>query len=281
MKSSRVSAPLAYNSSNGTFEIRDIVPGSYWIEAQQTPNANNFQLSIADFLKNIAGVRVDVSDTDVENVVITFSGGLALHGRVEIDGSGSATSRETNALMIFFEPQESMLVPALPETVKADGTFTVENVLPGDYRIRIEGGPSNSYIKSAHLGRTDVLNGLTLSGPVSESLEIVLSTVSGEINGTVVDSDRKAMSGVQVVLIPNRERNRGDLFRTATTDQNGSFTIRTIVPAEYKLFAWEDQEPYAYNDPDFLRKYEELGTPVAVSESKKLTVEAKVIPAHQ
>jgi hypothetical protein len=170
-------------------------------------------------------------------------------------------------------------VPTLPQTVKADGTFTIESVLPGDYRIQTQGGPSNSYIKSVHLGRTDVLNGLTLSGPVPESLEVVLSTTPGEINGTVVDSERNPAAGVEVVLIPNRERSRTDLYRTATSDQTGRFILRTIIPGEYKVFAWEDLEPFAYNDPDFLSKYEERGAPVTVSESAKSTIETKIIPA--
>ena len=96
-----------------------------------------------------------------------------------------------------------------------------------------------------------------------------------------MDSNGNPMSGAQVALIPRRERNRSDLYRTATTDQNGRFTIRTIVPGEYKAFAWDDLEPYAYTDPDFLRKDEERGTPVTVSESSKLTIETRIIPAHQ
>jgi protocatechuate 3,4-dioxygenase beta subunit len=266
-------------SENGAFEIRDVVPGAYWIKAQLIPNANDFKQTIGDLLRNMAQVSVDVSNADVENVMVTFSPGFSLNGRVEIDSSGNGTSRETRPLMVYLEPQESTPVPTLPQTVKADGTFTFDNVLPGDYRIQTEGGPNNSYMKSAHLGRTDVLNGLTLSGPVSESLEVILSTTSGEIDGAVLDSDRKPVHGAQVVLIPNRERSRSDLYRTATTDQNGRFTIRTIVPGEYKVFAWEDLEPYAYNDPDFLRKYEERGTPVAVSESAKSTIETRIIPA--
>jgi len=276
----RVALP-AVSSSDGTFEIRNVAPGSYWIQAQLPIDPTSFQLSIADLLKNMAMAPVDVSNADVENVVVTFSSGFRLSGRIEIEGLGSATSQETPPLMVQLDPKESMARPMLPQTVKADGTFTLEGLLPGEYRVQTEGGPRNSYIKSAHLGRTDVLNGLTLSGPVSDSLEIVLSTASGEIQGTVMSSDRNPVGGVEVVLIPNRVRSRRDLYRTATTDQNGHFTIRAVVPGEYKLFAWEDLEPFAYNDPDFLRKYEERGTFLTVPESGKLTVETKLISVQR
>ena len=70
-------------------------------------------------------------------------------------------------------------------------------------------------------------------------------------------------------------------FHNAVSHQNGRFTIRTVVPGDYKLFAWEEIEPFAYNDPDVLRRYEEVGIPLKVSEAAKLTVEAKMIPAGQ
>ena len=68
--------------------------------------------------------------------------------------------------------------------------------------------------------------------------------------------------------------------RTATSNQNGQFTLRTIAPGDYKLFAWEDLEPFAYIDPDFVRKYEALATPVKISEHGNVTVEVKVIPEN-
>ncbi len=102
-----------------------------------------------------------------------------------------------------------------------------------------------------------------------------------QIEGTVIDKDRKPVANAQAVLIPNDRRERAAAYKTAVSDQNGRFTMHTIVPGNYKLFAWEDIEPFAYVDPDFVRKYEELSIPVSVSESARLNVETKVIPATQ
>jgi len=121
---------------------------------------------------------------------------------------------------------------------------------------------------------------VTILGPVSESLEILLSTKVGRIDGLIVDKDRKPMQGVQAVLIPDRQRERRDLYKLVTSDQNGHFTIASVAPGDYKLFAWEDLEPGAYNDPDFLRKYEALAMPVKISESSTSTVEVKVLPGN-
>jgi hypothetical protein len=147
--------------------------------------------------------------------------------------------------------------------------------------LNVNAGALGMYVKEARLGQVDVLSEFSISGTVSGVLEILLSPNSGQIDGNIVDKDRQPIRGIQAVLIPDRQHDRRDLYRTAISDQNGHFLMRTVVPGDYKLFAWEDIEPFAYNDPEVLRKYEELGVSVKVSESSKLTVEAKMIPAGQ
>jgi hypothetical protein len=224
-------------------------------------------------------MAVDVSGADVENVVLAFTPGFFIRGRVSLDdGTALPNPERTRVLLTPIEPAP---IAMPPNTTQPDGTFTLENVQSGDYRVNVTPMPPNSYIKSARLGQTDVLPGLSIGGPVSDALLVVLATDPGEITGTVVDRDQKPMRGVQAVLIPQRDRTRRDLYRTAVTDQNGRYTIRNVPPGDYKLFAWEDLEPFSYNDPDFLRKYEEQGTPLNVDPSSKLSIEVKVIPAGQ
>jgi len=82
--------------------------------------------------------------------------------------------------------------------------------------------------------------------------------------------------------VRNRDRrDQRDLYRTVTTDQNGQFILRGVNPGGYRLFAWEELEPFAYNDPEILRRHEQMGIPIKISESAKLTVEAKMIAAGQ
>ena len=140
--------------------------------------------------------------------------------------------------------------------------------------------PPNTFLQSARLGQTDVSSRVTILEPVSEPLEIVLSTKSGRIDGSILDKDQKPIQGIQAVLIPDRQRERRDLYKFAPSDQNGHFTMATISPGNYKLFAWEDIEPGEYNDPDFLRKYEAVATPVQISESSTSTVEVKVLSGN-
>jgi hypothetical protein len=83
---------------------------------------------------------------------------------------------------------------------------------------------------------------------------------------------------VQVVLVPNQNRDRADLFK-ADTDQSGRYNMRDIAPGDYKLFAWEALDGSEYFDSDFLKQYEVLGNAVHVDVSAKMTMAARVIAA--
>src|SRR5207247_11100020 len=133
--------------------------------------------------------------------------------------------------MAFGYPQKEL---------KPDGLFTLENIPAGDYRVTIRPLPANTFVESIRLGQTEVSSSITISAPLSDALEIVLSTKGGLIDGTIVDKDQKVMPGVQAVLIPDRLRERRDLYRFATADQTGHFPMRTGAPGDYKIFAWED-----------------------------------------
>ena len=88
----------------------------------------------------------------------------------------------------------------------------------------------------------------------------------------------KPVSGVQAVLVPDRLRNRNDLYKIAVTGADGHFTLRGITPGDYKIFAWDDVPADAWQDPDFIRPYENLGKPVRINEGSQGSVDVKLIP---
>jgi len=113
------------------------------------------------------------------------------------------------------------------------------------------------------------------------ALEIVLSSKSGNIDGTALDASMRAAPGAQVVLVPERERNRTDLYRTAASDVNGRFLFHGVAPGDYRLFGWEALESYAYFDQELLGRVESQGVHVHVSESAGNIVTLKIISASR
>ena len=166
--------------------------------------------------------------------------------------------------------------------MKADGSFTLSNVTPSRYQVHIFGIPEDYYIKSVRLGDKDVLeSGLDFTAGATGTLEIVVSSNGGQIEGVVLNADEQTVSAARVVLVPDEPRRaQSRFYRDASTDQYGRFTIKGIAPGGYKLFAWEDVEDGAYESPDFLKPFEGLGEPKSIREGSRESAQLKLIPAQ-
>jgi hypothetical protein len=144
----------------------------------------------------------------------------------------------------------------------------------------VANGPENSYVKSVQYGNLEAAEAqIDLSSGVSGSLQITLSQAGAQVEGTIRDAEDKPLSGATVVLVPDSRRY--SLFKEATSDQTGAFSLRGVTPGEYKILAWEDIETGAYQDPDFLKRYESKAQAVSLKESDRKSVALKVIPLEQ
>jgi hypothetical protein len=184
-------------------------------------------------------------------------------------------------------------LPGTPQSaVQTNGSFCLANVAQGDYRMYVppllntfQWGTAtvpqqlqNTYIKSIRLGGADVLSdGLHLSTAPREQLEVVIGN-GGRLDGTVVDDKRTPVVNATVALVPNALRKRIDLYRTTTTDTNGRYKMQGVPPGDYRVFAWEDVERDAWQDPAFLMAIEGRGAGIAISEGGQANVDLLVIP---
>jgi hypothetical protein len=126
-------------------------------------------------------------------------------------------------------------------------------------RLRFHGLDNNGYVKSADYGGVDVLEqGFTPRAGSNATLEIMLSAHGAQVEGTATDENGLPAVGVWVVLVPDaKHRDRHDLFRTERTDQHGAFKIKQVAPGDYALYAWDEVEDGAWEDPDFMKPFEE------------------------
>ena len=276
----------------GTFEIRGVIPGAYTLLALSGERAGK--------------VNVDVRDTDLEDVRISVTEGVALSGRVSIDGRPAGDDPVMQSLRVSLRPDPQvpgMPIPASP--VSAGGAFTFSQVLAGNYLVTVQplqsappvasgqrgnavpqappqrgGGPAplvqlppalqNAYVKSVRLGTADVLNGgLTVGMQAADTLEITIGTGSGTISGDV-----GRVPNATVVLVPAARVRRPDLYKSVLTDAEGRFEFRGIAPGDYVLFAWDDVDNDAWLSADFLKSYENRGREVKVAEGSRQTMPA-------
>jgi hypothetical protein len=243
------------NSTNGSFEFTDVIPGPYMLVAR-TANAHSMTpLNVRN--GDTLGVRVFVGD------------GFKIPVHVHIEGHGPGDDPDLD--LLYFTPRLDAPVPGIESDDYSpfpDGHFLLD-LMARDYKIDLT-RPTGYYIKSMMLNGVDVLNqGLRVTGSTDGPLEILVSNAVGAVAGTT--NGRIAA----VVLVPDPvRRSQRPLYRWMTI--GGRFKFDDIPPGDYKLFAWAEENGGPWLDPEYLRKYEGLGVPVHVEAGKTATAPATI-----
>jgi hypothetical protein len=225
-------------------------------------------------------VAVSVFNADVDGLLLTLGPGGSIPGRLRLESNTTESLQLVRVQLLQGTAAMNTPYDTGPQArpVSVDGTFRIDNVLPGEYRTVFTGLPTGSYVKEARLGDTDVLNApLVYRGTSSGTLDVLISSQVGTLEGAALDASSRPMPGAQVVLIPVRNRERTELFRPVTADVNGHFSIPAVAPGEYTLAAWEAIEPFAFFDPSLIQQAEANGKPVRIGESSSQKVDITAI----
>jgi hypothetical protein len=254
-----------YDPATGVFEIPNVVPGAYVI--------------LGNTGTGTVRTPVEIVNANIENLTLVVSRGTDIVGRVRVDGGRPPTTVRVQLRPVAKDGTYSIGFASTGE-FGSEGAIRMNGVLPGEYRVIVAPMPEH-YVKSVNFERSDALSStITIeesrSGAVP-SLEIVLSPNVGRIEGVVTDDRLQPVPGVQAVLVPDRNRDRVELFKAVTTDPAGRFSMSGVAPGDYKLFAWEGLESFGYFDADLVKQSELSGKPVHVDESSRITVETKLI----
>jgi hypothetical protein len=286
-----------YNATDGTFEMRNVPSGTYTLNVELPnlapgPRVDINAMSPSDRAAYVeamaaqqqarprAAVNISVSNSDVDGVAVSVAATGSISGRFRTDPLNASSAVQVNFLRLQLNDAEggaaALSDSPAPASIHPDGTFVINGIPAGEYRLAIAGIPSGFYLKAARLGQSDVLNSpLRLSAAESYVLDIVISPNAGQIEGIAVGVGDQTAPGAQVVLIPDANRTRTELFRSVTADASGHFSISAIVPGDYRLAAWNAIEPYAFFDPELIRQAEQNGTVLHVTESSKQTVNVR------
>ncbi len=257
------------NQQQGTFELRDVPPGSYVLTAGQWDHGRQYS----------GRQMLTVGNGDTNGVTLALGPGSELTGRIHVESDPPGDKLNLANMQVYLEPRDDMQNGAQPGQVDKAGSFSLKNVPDGPYNVNVTALPSDFYLKAARFGSTDVLEG-GLSCDQANSpgnLDLVISGDGGRIEG-IVTHDDKAFPGATVTLVPDvNQRNQERLYSTALSDSNGHFALQGIPPGNYSLFAWEQIDNGAYMDPEFLRSYEDRGKAVEVDPRSRMTVNLDLI----
>jgi hypothetical protein len=267
---SGVPAEVAVDPQGG-FQIQAIVPGSYMLIA----------IFVADDKQYTASMPLDVRDSNIEGIELTLQPPVELRGRLIIEDKDDLKG-STPMLCLQPKADERAIGGGCAE-VKDDLTFKIENTSLGSYDIHIRGLREGLYLKGMRLGDQDVTEkGVDIpQGFAGEELTVVLSPNGGVVEGSVTNAKDEPAVGVKVTVIPDAShRGTESLYKITDTDQNGHFVIKSIAPGEYKIYAWEELEDGAEQDPDFMKAHDSDGEKVSIQERAHETMQLKAVPAE-
>jgi carboxypeptidase family protein len=253
---------------DGTFELQGVPPGPYIVEAMIPEEGQEHSVTQS----------IDVGEADLDGLQLVISKGFSVSGHIRWDGTPGHI--EDNLYLLGRTEGQSTVAGGYAR-VDRDGTFTWSQLSDSAMRITVGGLESSGYVKAGSYDGVDVLEqGFTPRAGSNATLEFTLSAQGAQVEGTATDENGLPVVGVWVVLVPDaKHRDRHDLYRTERTDQHGVFKIKQVAPGDYALYSWDEVDEGAWEDPDFMRPFEEKkqGEKVTVQERDDKTVNITVI----
>lgn len=167
-------------------------------------------------------------------------------------------------------------------TSGTDGFFkSLHPVQDGTITMRFTDAPDGFYITSIRQGSRDALaEGVVVAG-ADTNLDVRVAKGTGILRGRILDNEGRPADRAVVVLIPERSlalrSDKDDTHRTATTNLNGTYEIRDVIPGSYRAYAFAKLEAGAHLDSKFVKPFEEQGTLVEIPNSGTVLKELRQI----
>jgi Carboxypeptidase regulatory-like domain len=255
------------DAGSGSFEIHGVSPGSYLLVASQL------------FAGHPLGGRVplEVSSATREDATVPLVQAFDISGTVELEGAPRGTVPHLTARLT---PSEGLTLGPQPASRAGnDGSILLSGVTPGHWTIAVDSLPDELWVKSESFAGNELVTGdLDLKEAARGQLRIVLAGNGAQISGTVAADGQPGRA--TVVLVPAATELRGarQMFKVTNTTDRGLFTLRGVRPGSYKLFAFQEIEPFEWFNPEQIRVVEELGIPITVSAGENALRDLVAIP---
>jgi Carboxypeptidase regulatory-like domain len=261
---------LESHTRNGSFTIGRVPPGSYTLQGVYTD---------LEWRQPVwAQRKIEVNGADLEGLTLSFVAGFPLRGHVIWEGGRPADTSGKPYVYLYSTDDSFRFLPSTD--VKPDDTFVFRNMTDGEYLPAIRAGnDEDCFVKSARLGSVSVVDRkIQIPSGTDSTLEYVVSCRAAHLEGQVLTSDSLPAVGVYVALVPEERLPENRTIRSYDqTDQTGHFLLKGILPGNYKLFSWSHVEEGAWEDPEFLRPFEDNGVSVHLEQGDHKSVNVTLI----
>jgi hypothetical protein len=253
-------------NDNG-FEIRGVQPGSYLLWAKSgNAQAEMFTMQ-----------PLDVGNSPINGQVLTLAPAMEIQGHVVLAEKDAQV--DLKGVVVRMISQTPSVAGGAPNSkVDPTGQFSLKGIIPLKYQISAGGLPQGCFVQTIRYGGQEITRAgaeFTAKSPV----EIVISATAGKISGTVFDKDNRPAARAIIALIPDDQK--WSTMQETSSDDTGLFSFDRLRPGSYRVIAWEDMEPGAYQDPEWRKPYETRGASVNVGPRDQQNIQLKVIAVDE
>jgi hypothetical protein len=273
--------PNSERPTDGSFTIRDVLPGEYTLSAGAMVDAGSGKVAEAAFMP----IVVDSSDL---NVVMTISGGWSVTGRI-VGESGAPSGVSPNQIrvaaltpVVDVGPIRGLATSINAEIgrVKDDWTFAISGTF-GPARL-VPRVPDGWTVKAILQDGRDISGKLIegKGGTVLAGVQVVVSHRPASVNGQVTDANgTQTTEGTIIVFADDSEKwfENSQFVRAARPDQHGQYEVTGMPPGEYLAVAIDYVPDRIWNDPDYLDSIRRYGQKVTLTDGARSTLSLKLV----
>jgi Carboxypeptidase regulatory-like domain len=251
------------NQSTGEFQVRNVLPGSYELVAFTFGSGPSY----------FASASVEVGAASLDPIDLTLAPAPSVSGSISIEGDSKV---QLGSMQVMMNPLDGRLMMGPPPRaeVQSDGTFTLNSVMPGRWRLNING--SGFYVKSVKQGDQDVTPwDLEISSSAAQ-LKVVLGTKFAQLEPTLA----APASGTEAISAFLWSAGGDPQFQQyVPINPQGSARI-SVPPGKYLACAFGVAQSWVLMQNRALRKaVESHCETVEASEDGIARVQVPVIPA--
>jgi protocatechuate 3,4-dioxygenase beta subunit len=224
---------IVSTDSQGRYELKLNEPGHYMLAIQRSSDGSYIEQEQSNFRVEVPSVHEYRYDVALPSAKI--SGRVTLESGEAAANAPVSLTPDNGAGFSPFSEQSSTII-----SCSEDGTFSIEAVMPGNYRLRAGGVGYIQRMLSNEQGIADPHGQSVMSITIKEdqlidNISLVLP-LAASIKVKVLDSTGAPMEGA-TVFVRHEDGTPAEDFAGATTDSQGLHTYRGLSSGSYQVSA--------------------------------------------
>lgn len=263
-----ISGSDSHLTEDGRFDFPNLPPGRYRIAA----------FALGTQIERIGRIDVQVASSNVNDVDFHLDSGAGVFGSIALARGAMAANYDLRNTIIELVPGDPMSL-RISANADATGRFELTRILPGHYAVKVT-PPEGLYVsaircKSIDLTQTELD---VQSGKLVPEIKATLAQGSAQIRGVVAVSLHARAGELSmpntVLLAPDVPGPMGTGFRFTEANDKGAFEFEHLPPGHYRMYAFQELDPYQAQAPEVLRILSSHGVNVDLmpSDSKNILI---------